>query len=312
MYFPIPEILLLNPKHLTTDTVRNKKMSKEGHVKRPLNCFMLYSSRKRPEVQKVHPEKHHSEISSILGKHWKALSFSEQKKYHDESLELKKEHDIQFPSYKYKPIRKGRSSPRKVKCLSKRATNKSATCPKLVTGNIAHLSDSTASTSGQAASGNQNVMTGVQKQMPKLRRFISKKPLQRELLQCEPLEQELLQQERNESLQQELFQPKPLQQKLLQPVSLRQESTHWRIGQQEALQWEEFETQPSHWRSLHQEPLQREPLQRKPLQAHPLGPFLGELSTRPANNRLPFSCETDDEDAALMKIVNINDVLHVE
>ena len=107
-----------------TDIVKSKKTPKDDHVKRPLNCFMLYSKIVRPKIRKDNPGKTQNEISSILGKQWKTLSPSEKEKYKDGSMALKKIHSVQYPSYIFQPKRKTHTSALRVKYASKRATKK--------------------------------------------------------------------------------------------------------------------------------------------------------------------------------------------
>ena len=57
-----------------TDAVRSTKMSKDSHVKRPMNCFLVYCKHKRANVQEMHPDESSQEIGSILGRQWNALS----------------------------------------------------------------------------------------------------------------------------------------------------------------------------------------------------------------------------------------------
>ena len=165
-----------------TDAVRSKKMSKDGHVKRPMNCFMVYCKHERANVQEMHPDMGEPKIRSILGMQWNALSPGKQKKYRDESKTLKEMHSAEFPFYKFNPRP---FSARNVKCSSKRATEKTARFTKLTyqnqrTGDMSQFSDST-------ASRNQNLVTGVQK-ISRLRRYLRKEPLEQEQLQQETLE----------------------------------------------------------------------------------------------------------------------------
>ena len=143
---------------LYTDAVRTKKVPKNGHIERPLNCFMLYSFQERPKAQLMHADKTQSEISKILGTQWKALNPEQQKPYREEAKSLKQLHDAQFPRYKYKPVRKGRSAARKMRISSKRATVKTATCTSFINRNLRAVSNSHVSDS--AASGGENAVTG--------------------------------------------------------------------------------------------------------------------------------------------------------
>ena len=76
--------------------VKTKKMPKDDHIKRPLNCFMLYSLSEQPKIVKDNLGKTQDEISSILGKQWKTLSPCKKEKYQDESKKLKKIHAAQY------------------------------------------------------------------------------------------------------------------------------------------------------------------------------------------------------------------------
>ena len=253
-------------------------MSKDGHVKRPMNCFMVYCKHERANVQEMHPDMGEPKIRSILGMQWNALSPGKQKKYRDESKTLKKMHSAEFPFYKFNPRP---FLARNVKCSLKRATEKTATFTKLIyqnqrTGDSSSFSDST-------ASGNQNVMNGVQK-MSRLRRCLRKEPLQHH-----PLQLELLQQ-------------KPLQQKTLE----------WRPSQWESLQQEPLQRDSLEWAQLQPEPLQQKPLpfetiQRAPVwepgQRHQLGPNWGLVSLPPSAADQQ-TCDTDIADALAVGFVN--------
>ena len=253
-------------------------MSKDGHVKRPMNCFMVYCKHERANVQEMHPDMSERKIRSILGMQWNALSPGKQKKYRDESKTLKKMHSAEFPFYKFNPRP---FLARNVRCSLKRATEKTATFTKLTyqnqgVGDSSHFSDG-------VASGNQNVMTKVQK-MSRLRRYLRKEPLEQESLQLE----------------------------LLQLEQLRQETLEWKPSQWESSQQKPLQPDSLQWAQLQPEPLQQKPLpfetiQRAPVwepgQRHPLGPNWGLVSLPPpaADQQ---TCDTDIADALAVGFVN--------
>lgn len=76
------------------------------YIRRPKNCFMIWSNEHRPIIRKQCPKISNSEISVILGKIWYNLSEKEKNLYKEKSIELTKEHKIMFPDYKYRPIPK--------------------------------------------------------------------------------------------------------------------------------------------------------------------------------------------------------------
>jgi hypothetical protein len=84
------------------DKVKNKKQ----HIKRPANSFMLWAQKNRPILSAENSSLTNSEISTLLGQQWKTLSTDEKKSYKDKAEQVKQEHKIQFPNYKYRPEKK--------------------------------------------------------------------------------------------------------------------------------------------------------------------------------------------------------------
>ena len=284
-----------------TDAVKSRKMPKDGHVKRPLNSFMVYSKYERAKITKKNPKMNHREISILLGQQWNTLSPDERIKYQDESKSLDRLHNVQYPTYRYAPTRKRSSATRKVKCSSKRATEKSEKCKKstslnLETGNISHLSDITASV-------NQNGPTNSSGPLHLKRpRCTPKRTLQQEQLKVEPLQ--------NQPLPQELLHEEETECENIECAELERAALDC-----EEFKWVPLEAEPSdlgplQWIPLHHELLQPNPLQREISQRHPLGPLLGQSSAQKKTyNRLPCDNASDDEDALLSQLLNINDVL---
>ena len=99
----------------STVEVSSKKQPKKDHVKRPLNRFMLFSKLERPKIRAEYPDMNQSEISSRLGKNWKALSHDEQQEYEKKADLLKHRHKHEFPGYRYRPKRR-RTVPEKPRC----------------------------------------------------------------------------------------------------------------------------------------------------------------------------------------------------
>lgn len=84
------------------DKVKNKKQ----HIKRPANSFMLWAQKNRPILSAENSSLTNSKISTLLGQQWKTLSNDEKKSYKDKAEQVKQEHKIQFPNYKYRPEKK--------------------------------------------------------------------------------------------------------------------------------------------------------------------------------------------------------------
>ena len=86
----------------------------EGHIKRPMNAFMVWSRGKRKQYAAINPRMHNSEISKRLGAEWKMLSPEEKEPFVAEAKRLQAIHIQEHPDYKYKPKR------RKPKSLQKK------------------------------------------------------------------------------------------------------------------------------------------------------------------------------------------------
>ena len=83
---------------------------KSGHIKRPMNSFMVWSRDERRRISEENPKMHNSEISKRLGASWKQLSEEERKPYAEEAKRLRQLHFLEHPEYKYRPKRKPKLS----------------------------------------------------------------------------------------------------------------------------------------------------------------------------------------------------------
>jgi hypothetical protein len=84
----------------------DKVKDKNQHIKRPPNSFMLWSQTYRKKIFEDNITLNNAEISKLLGQQWKNLSNEEKQIYKDKAEQVKQEHKMQYPNYKYRPERK--------------------------------------------------------------------------------------------------------------------------------------------------------------------------------------------------------------
>ncbi|KAL2080082.1 hypothetical protein ACEWY4_023875 [Coilia grayii] len=102
-----------------------------GHIKRPMNAFMVWSQIERRKIMEQSPDMHNAEISKRLGKRWKLLKDSDKIPFIREAERLRLKHMADYPDYKYRPRKKVKSTSGKAgdkgdrsstKCSSKKAS----------------------------------------------------------------------------------------------------------------------------------------------------------------------------------------------
>lgn len=81
-----------------------------GHIKRPMNAFMVWSQIERRKIMEQSPDMHNAEISKRLGKRWKLLKDCDKIPFIREAERLRLKHMADYPDYKYRPRKKVKSS----------------------------------------------------------------------------------------------------------------------------------------------------------------------------------------------------------
>jgi len=90
-----------------SDATQTRK-HRVGHIKRPMNPFMVWSQLERRKIIESFPDSHNAEISKNLGKKWRGLTEEERRPFVEEAERLKMLHLKEFPQYKYQPKKKPR------------------------------------------------------------------------------------------------------------------------------------------------------------------------------------------------------------
>ncbi|XP_029304468.1 uncharacterized protein LOC115019179 [Cottoperca gobio] len=86
---------------------------KNGHIKRPPNAFIVWSSIHRWALRKSCPGAHMTDVSILLGCEWSKLSDEQKRPYYEMARKLQYVHRQQFPDYEFHPQRK-----KDTECLS--------------------------------------------------------------------------------------------------------------------------------------------------------------------------------------------------
>ncbi|EGN94289.1 hypothetical protein SERLA73DRAFT_162951 [Serpula lacrymans var. lacrymans S7.3] len=77
-------------------------LNTDGTPKRPMNAFMIFARRRRPQVSAENQSMRTGEISKILSREWVAMDMSEKQFYLDQAKLLKENFNNKYPDYVYR------------------------------------------------------------------------------------------------------------------------------------------------------------------------------------------------------------------
>ncbi|XP_041123009.1 transcription factor SOX-30-like [Polyodon spathula] len=83
------------------ETAQSK--DRNGHIKRPMNAFMVWARIHRPALAKANPAANNADVSVQLGIEWNKLSEEQKKPYYDAAQKIKEKHREEFPGWVYQP-----------------------------------------------------------------------------------------------------------------------------------------------------------------------------------------------------------------
>ncbi|PFH48163.1 hypothetical protein AMATHDRAFT_6056 [Amanita thiersii Skay4041] len=85
-----------------SDALTTQTLNADGTPKRPMNAFMIFARRRRPQVSAENQAMRTGEISKILSKEWAIMPPSEKQYYLDRAKQLKETFNTKYPDYVYR------------------------------------------------------------------------------------------------------------------------------------------------------------------------------------------------------------------
>ncbi|GJE89282.1 hypothetical protein PsYK624_053790 [Phanerochaete sordida] len=80
----------------------SQTLNADGTPKRPMNAFMIFARKRRPQISAANQMMRTGDISKILSKEWNAMEMSDKKFYLDQAKKLKDNFNSKYPDYVYR------------------------------------------------------------------------------------------------------------------------------------------------------------------------------------------------------------------
>ncbi|KAG6827385.1 hypothetical protein H0H92_011983 [Tricholoma furcatifolium] len=88
--------------HLSSDALTAQTLNADGTPKRPMNAFMIFARRRRPQVSAENQAMRTGEISKILSKEWNNMEAAKKQFYQEQARHLKDNFNTKYPDYVYR------------------------------------------------------------------------------------------------------------------------------------------------------------------------------------------------------------------
>jgi hypothetical protein len=83
-------------------TLTSQTLNADGTPKRPMNAFMIFARKRRPQLSAENQSMRTGEISKILSKEWNSMPPSEKQYFQDQAKFLKDSFNLKYPDYVYR------------------------------------------------------------------------------------------------------------------------------------------------------------------------------------------------------------------
>lgn len=80
----------------------SQSLNPDGTPKRPMNAFMIFARRRRPQISAENQSMRTGDISKILSREWNSMDPSEKQFYLDQAKQLKDNFNQKYPDYVYR------------------------------------------------------------------------------------------------------------------------------------------------------------------------------------------------------------------
>ncbi|KAG7440574.1 uncharacterized protein BT62DRAFT_937835 [Guyanagaster necrorhizus] len=120
----------------------SQSLNADGTPKRPMNAFMIFARRRRPQVSAENQSMRTGEISKILSKEWSSMSPNDKQFYLDQAKQLKETFNSKYPDYVYRRRPNNSRKRRKTDAAGMRAPDGSIMPPDAADGDLGEPSPS--------------------------------------------------------------------------------------------------------------------------------------------------------------------------